>query len=236
MVHHKVYRGTKKTLADWRSKLLKRYRYHYSEEVRNSMSQSAVKNLKKFDEFDVRALKALGKWENDHGGASKVLNNRKKKRRRVYRRGGDEESESDDQDEQDEDDSEDNDFYSLMSPAPDTFNCLNVKTEVEIEDPLVEEIQAPIINSHEEPMEPTPQMSRRKRKNEFKIHEIESQEHQHAELDEHYEQNEQNLSLTYEKVLLENTKAMKQHTAAIMGLTDALNSLTSTIRSYMYNK
>ena len=198
------------------------------------MSESAVKNLKKFDEFDVRAIKALGKWENDHGGASKVLNNRKRKRRRVYRRGGDDGSESDQDEEQDEDDSEDNDFYSLMSPAPDSFNCLNVKTEVEIEDPLVEEIQAPIMNSHEELMEATPQMSRRKRRNEIKIHEIESQ--QHSEHDEHYEQNDQNLTLTYEKVLLENTKAMKQHTAAIMGLTDALNSLTSTIRSYIYNK
>lgn len=201
------------------------------------MSESAVRNLKKFDEFDVRALKALGKWENDHGGASKVLNNRKRKRRRVYRRGGggDDDSESDEQDEQDEDDSEDNDFYSLMSPAPESFSCLNVKTEVEIEDPLVEEIQAPIINSHEDPMEPTPQMSRRKRRNEVRIDDFES-EQLHVDHDGHYIQNDQNLASSYEKVLLENTKAMKQHTAAIMGLTDALNSLTSTIRSYMYNK
>lgn len=189
------------------------------------MSYKSVKNLKRFDEFDVRALKAIGKWENDHGGASKILNNTKRKLRRNIRTSGYQEGDSDDdEDDDDEDESEDNDFYHTTN---DSFSFPNVKTEVDYEDPLVEEIPAPItvIQTLEE--EEAPVVNRRKRRREMDVNETQYEEPV---------QNENHEAMSYEKVLVENTRAMKQHTAAIVGLTEALHTLTSTIRTYMYNK
>ena len=184
------------------------------------MSHSAVRNLKKFDEFDIRALKALGKWENDDGGAHKILNNTKRRRRRVYKQDSDSEQEAE------EDMSEDNNEYFNLTA--DNFNCLaTVKTEIEIEDPLVEEIQPRASTLDQSALSIIPQIQPVKQRKRQRQIEIEPNE---------YDEFDQSSAETYEKVLSENTKAMKQHTAAIAGLTDAITSLTSIIRSYMYNK
>lgn len=95
------------------------------------MTAQQVKNLKRFDDFDVRALKALGKWENeDCLKRTRITHQRRKTKRKVLRY--EEESEPEESSTVEEED-------EAMSYENNDFSIVNVKAEAQFENPLVEE-------------------------------------------------------------------------------------------------
>lgn len=191
---------------------MKRYRYHFSADGPKFISEKRILNLKRFDDLDARAVKALGKWDDSSNGPAHIpvplgllMKTRKRFRTTKEKETSEEEEESEDNEENDELDDAD--------ASQNNFDCVNVKREAEYDDPLVNEVQMPEQQSER----PKAKKSRTSVRN-----------------NEEFEEPER--AGRNEKVIEENTKAIKQHTAALMGLTDSLNALTSTIRSYMYNK
>lgn len=159
--------------------------------------------MKRFDEFDVRALKALGKWGNESCLLGKNRNTKKMRRKRRSDDDGYEEEE------RQEDAYYNHDELFNYNDTADEYSSVNIKTEVEFDDPLIAETSTvPVIAESIS----LPEAKRRK-----------------VSLEGTGETEGGN-------GLEENTKALRQHTAAIVGLTESINLLTDVIRSYMSNK
>ncbi|KAG5666911.1 hypothetical protein PVAND_014918 [Polypedilum vanderplanki] len=117
------------TFADWRSKLLKRYRYHYSEKARKSVTEQQIRSMKKFDNFDIRALKALGKWGDKSCLNAKPRNSGLNKNKKQSKNESEEEEEAE----------ESLDNYDSTN---DDFQNVDVKQEIEFDDQMLVEISA----------------------------------------------------------------------------------------------